>query len=423
MKRIFTGLLFCLLLVPSYAGATTPSESATVAAENEDPCEYISMKRWEHGGITWAIRDAQCSSVEVDPAPLGKGPYSNQDKKVVTLLQRFAKAIRTTIPPSPVYGEYILNVSSIDDSYFCSLTYNAYPMKQEDVEHISEKATRSMLQVLREEGFDTTWRRGFVSAIIESDTYLLRDWIYGRTRYYYKNGAAAWEPAEPYHKNLPPPHILETPPKSPPSVPPAPIGTVTITDVIPGHYSRITVRGADPSKPLDRKALTNLIDVELAKRDVTYMQLAVYDKGKKEGNGVRALVERFKNPGMPPKPFFEAANAEQGKIVEKTIGYRTSHYEAFNAYKRNIVVAEEAFNGKTLILDASIGDIAKDASGKPYLQLALDPTMTTGARIYVSLNDPFLRRLRPMSSVILRAVPTGFVNDNIIMKGEVVHLY
>ena len=280
-----------------------------------------------------------------------------------------------------------------------------------------------MLHVLREEGFDTTWRRGFVSATIESYTYLLRGLLYGTTEYDYKTGSIAWKPDDSARKILFPPHILETPPKSPPSVPPAPIGTVTITDVIPGHYSRITIRGADPAKPLDRKALTNLIDAELAKRDVNYMQLAVYDRGKKEGNGVRALVERFKGSGDIPKPFFEAANAEQGKIAEKTIGYNFFHLDLYKEYKRNIVVAEETFNEKTLILDTLITAIAKDTSGKPYIYLSAGAPQKTGLHIYISPKDPFLRKLEPWSSVVIRAVPIGFVNDNIIMKGEVVHLY
>lgn len=148
--------------------------------------------------------------------------------------------------------------------------------------------------------------------------------------------------------------------------------------------------------------------------------IAFYAPDKKPGDGVLALLAYGglnSNGEMVVPP---ADNEEAGKLVEKLIGYEIKPKELWQIYDDNEVVADEDFKGKPVLFKTKCTGLAKDALGNAYLKVPLDEFGLKGLQIFLSKDDPFLRKLKKGQTLLIRAYPKKFLMQSVMLDGEVV---
>lgn len=193
-------------------------------------------------------------------------------------------------------------------------------------------------------------------------------------------------------------------------------------NLIPERYALLMMTDAEPDQPLDKKKILEIVNATFKKLDVAQLQWAVYDKGKKPGDGVRAFGEKRKNKNAEVIEYIECTGEYavlQGKWMENAIGYQPSPKELYNAYSDNEVVADEDFKGKPILLQIKVPKVAKDPFGKPYIQVAADKTGMFGVHIYLDSKDPFLRKIKRGSQILVRGVTRGFVMQSVVLDGVI----
>lgn len=107
------------------------------------------------------------------------------------------------------------------------------------------------------------------------------------------------------------------------------------------------------------------------------------------------------------------------QIVSELLGYRTNPTDLWNAYSENEVVADETFKGKTIILVFPCKGVAKDISGKPYVEAHIDGGFKS-IRVELSPQDRFLRQLKKGQQIVVQGKPQKFLMQTVFMTGKVV---
>lgn len=153
----------------------------------------------------------------------------------------------------------------------------------------------------------------------------------------------------------------------------------------------------------------------------------IYDMGKKPGDGVRAFGEMRKNKNVDTKEFQEVSGKDTqekeklGKLFENFIGYQAKAADLHSAYSDNEVVADEDFKGKPVLLQIKVPQIAKDAFGQPYIKVNVDRYGLGGVQIFLDKKDPFLRRIKKGSTIVIKGYPRRFIMQSVIIDGKIIH--
>jgi len=195
-----------------------------------------------------------------------------------------------------------------------------------------------------------------------------------------------------------------------------------LTNVIPKRYALLVITGAEPGQPLDKEAVLALAKEQFEKADVKQFQWAVYDKGKKFGDGLRALGEMYKER-IKAIEFHEIQENEivTGKDAENMLCYITTPRELYEAYSDNEVVADDDFKGKLVCLSKiKVPQVAKDAFDRPYISIDIDKYGAHTLHIYLDKKDPFLREIKRGSIIDVRGYPKRFVMQSVMMDGAIV---
>lgn len=196
-----------------------------------------------------------------------------------------------------------------------------------------------------------------------------------------------------------------------------------ITVQIPERYALVTITGVNPDEPLDKEAILKQMREQFEESDVQQFQYVIYNKGKKKGDGVRAYGEFNKNPKFNVTEFDEitgdAAQA-QAKVIENLLGYQISPQELYAIYSDNEVVADDDFKGKPVILELKVPQVSKDFTDKPYIKITTDKYGLSGLHIYIDKKDPFLRKIKKGSEIIVRGYPKGFVTQDVMIDGVII---
>jgi len=191
---------------------------------------------------------------------------------------------------------------------------------------------------------------------------------------------------------------------------------------IPERYILMVITGSEPDQPLNKDAILALAKEQFEKANVAQFDYMIYDKGKKRGDGVRAYGQMRKSG--QGNPFVEVTGDRaqiQGKFIENMLGgYETTPKVLHTAYSDNEVVADDDFKGKTVVMEIKVPQIAKDILGKPYIKIGVDKAGLTGAHITLKNDDPFLRRIKKGSEVYIRAIPTGFTMQSVMLDGIII---
>lgn len=194
------------------------------------------------------------------------------------------------------------------------------------------------------------------------------------------------------------------------------------TVVIPERFAVAMCPNVDPATKFDEKEVLKSAKALKDETQVEQSIVAFYAPDKKSGDGVLAIAAYG---GLNPKGGFIAVphgNDEAAKFVEKIIGYEIKPQVLWQIYDDNEVVADEDFKGKPLLLTVKNTGLAKDVAGNPYLKVPTDQFGLKGLQIFLSKNDPFLRKLKKGQTLSVRAFPRGFIMQSVVLDGEVVYI-
>lgn len=192
-----------------------------------------------------------------------------------------------------------------------------------------------------------------------------------------------------------------------------------VVNHIPERYALLVLSEVEPDQPLDEAKILSIAKERMEELGVAQLQFCIYDKDKKSGDGVRAFGEMFKGE-WKHVPFTELTGDKaqvRGKMVESSLGYVTTPQELYGAYSDNEVAADDDFKGKVVCMKIEVPQVSKDALGRPYMKIHLDKTGLAGVQIYLAKEDPFLRKIKKGSKVVVRASAKGFVMDSVQMDG------
>ena len=64
--------------------------------------------------------------------------------------------------------------------------------------------------------------------------------------------------------------------------------------------------------------------------------------------------------------------------------------------------------------------VAKDALGDPYIKVDIERYGLSGVQIFLDKKDPFLRRIKKGSTIVIKGYPRGFIMQSVIIDGKVI---
>ncbi len=142
-------------------------------------------------------------------------------------------------------------------------------------------------------------------------------------------------------------------------------------------------------------------------------QVAWYAEGKKNGQGVLAVGESSDGISVA---VFRPKNTAEAVQLEKRLGFPTTPGELARAYLENEVIASDDFQGKPVVFESVIADIARGAFNQPYVFFPSEAGSFTGLTCYFPNKDPSLRKIRKGSVVTVRGTVKGFLMQDVIME-------
>lgn len=205
---------------------------------------------------------------------------------------------------------------------------------------------------------------------------------------------------------------------------PAPVKALECqtTVVIPERFAVTMCPNADPAGKFEKEPILEAAKKIKEETKVEQVAIAFYAPDKKPGDGVLALLAYG---GLNPKGEMvvpPAGNEEAAKFVEKLIGYEIKPKDLWKLYDDNEVVADEDFKGKPVLLKVKCTGLAKDITGKAYINVPTDQYGLEGLHIYLSKDDPYLRKLKKGQTLWIRALPKGFMMKSVMLDGEVFNI-
>jgi hypothetical protein len=196
--------------------------------------------------------------------------------------------------------------------------------------------------------------------------------------------------------------------------------SASVTNVIPGKYALAIFMDAEPETDLDKDAYLRVLHKLQQEAGVRVMQMAVYDSGKRPGEGVRAVAELILGQEEPTVAFTEARSERMSRSFEKYMTYTVNPGELFDAYVEGGDKAA-LYKNQPLIVDVPIMErLEKDAQGRPYIHIRGEGSDMLDLVILLDPDDPFLPQIYPGSSVIVRGFAVGYERPSVIMPAEVI---
>lgn len=180
---------------------------------------------------------------------------------------------------------------------------------------------------------------------------------------------------------------------------------------VPGRYIQISFLNAIPSAKLDKDTIVKNFIEECRSADVDQCQLAVYDKGKRRGEGIRAVGSLKKFGGkldLKGMKYQEADNVNIGRLFENSLGYEVTQQEmksVYDAYIKNPAEAEPVFRGIPLQIHFRfVPGLGKTEYATPLLEISDQSEykeMFSGMQLRFNFSaiDPLLKQVRPGSDI------------------------
>ena len=184
----------------------------------------------------------------------------------------------------------------------------------------------------------------------------------------------------------------------------------------PEAYTLLVFTGADPAKPLPRDTIIKVVDRLYAKEPVNTVQIAVYDAGKKLGDGLRAYGKKHRPPTPLKNELLEVTSKEDAIYRELWCGYPTTPAGLGFSYASNEVVADEVYTGNPVIIESrSTPGVRKNENGQPYMLFPRDAPDEYPVLLLLNINDPGLRKVGFTSKIAVRGYPRGVENGQVVV--------
>ena len=196
-----------------------------------------------------------------------------------------------------------------------------------------------------------------------------------------------------------------------PSITPLPIAIPKKHSEIRGRYALGLVPGAPADLADDHIRAVTLAAYAAWRKPI--VQVAWYATGKKPGQGILAVGEcRDGNDVTITRPH----SPEEAVLMERSLCFPTSPTTLCRAYLDNEITADDDFQGKPVVFEAPIADIARGAFSRPYAFFPSAESSVTGLTCYFSSKDPNLRKIRKGLTVKVRGTVKGFLMQDVVLE-------
>ena len=182
---------------------------------------------------------------------------------------------------------------------------------------------------------------------------------------------------------------------------------------MPGRHALLFLTDIAPGTQFDGEKIKAELEKQRKQAGVEQIQLVAFLAG--QGQKKACLYAHLRQGFF----FEEYKEPRDMQIVSELLGYRTNPTDLWHAYSENEVVAEETFKGKTIILVFPCEGVAKDISGKPYVEAHIDGGFKS-IRVELSPQDRFLRQLKKGQQIVVQGKPQKFLMQTVFMTGKVV---
>lgn len=190
-------------------------------------------------------------------------------------------------------------------------------------------------------------------------------------------------------------------------------------EVIPERFGILKVTGMDPEEALPEKELMEALKKYFEESGLEQIYLAIYDKGAREGQGVRG-ISMLQVPDIK-MPFYDATDSPGiGIIFENFIGYNINVGELYEMYIDNEFAADELFAGKPLLFEFIAPGVSKSYSGIPYIEARKIDNGLANLRFEFSPDDPFIRQVKRGTSIVVNASPQRMIGRSLYMDAKIV---
>jgi len=184
----------------------------------------------------------------------------------------------------------------------------------------------------------------------------------------------------------------------------------------PGKYRLLIFTGVDPAKPLPKDAIIKVVNDVFSEDPVNNLQFAVYDAGKKTGDGLRAYGRKSGSLKGQPLDLSEASSKEDAIYRELLCGIPVTPAGLGFTYANNEVVADDKYTGKpAIVYVGSTPGVRKNENGQPYMLFPRDASNEYPVLLLLNINDPGLRKVGFTSKIAVRGYPRGVENDQVVV--------
>ena len=143
------------------------------------------------------------------------------------------------------------------------------------------------------------------------------------------------------------------------------------------------------------------------------VQVGWYVPNQKKGFSIVAVAETIDKVNVSivrPKSVADEVR------LERMLAYPTSPEALSNQYLENEVVADDDFQGKPVVFEGVVSEIAKGAFNQPYVFFPSTEGSYSGLTCYFEAKSPEIRRIRKGSQVLVRGVVKGFLMQDVILE-------
>ena len=193
--------------------------------------------------------------------------------------------------------------------------------------------------------------------------------------------------------------------------PPPPVVVPAKNMEVAGRYTLGLIMHAPAD--LDDAEINAVVLAAQTKWKTPQVQVAWYAAGKKQGQGILAMGETKDGKNVT---VTRPKDAAESMWLERTLCFPITPGELSGAYLENEVTADEDFQGKTVLFQSVIADIAKGAFNKPYVFFPSNEGSVTGLTCYFPSKDPNLRKIRKGAVVLVRGTVKGFLMQDVILE-------
>lgn len=197
--------------------------------------------------------------------------------------------------------------------------------------------------------------------------------------------------------------------------------SAAIINLVQGKYALVQFMDAEPEESLDKEAYMGALERIQQELSVQVIQMAIYDKGKRPGEGVRAVAELIRGQEEPTLAFTEPIGERTSRSFEKYMTYTVLPDELFYAFYRNREDAEKLYKDRPLIIDMPYTQgIERDEQDRPILHIQGTGSDIVDIIILLDPDDPFISNVMSGGSVIVRGFVRGYERPSVFMQAEII---